>query len=524
MGIIDNDRYDAFFSYAHDDAKAFKGWLREFYDQLLDMYGAEIERSKDEYKVLESVIARHPDFFWDEKGLPANGDVGEELQKAIGKSEFLFVFIGKKYPKSDWCGKEVDWFFKRLLKQGKEEKEIYRRLFIILMEGEALGMSWGDAFLAKAKEKSLYQSFLDNEGNPIRPFLQYGNVAKENPDFFDSLRDVAETLVERTSGIILQPDIPTQPADSPSPPRRVRGVTIGAISPNLKNAAAELQKQLEDSGLQVERITLEDLNSTDADVKIKEALSKSAFFIQPFDYGKVLLPMFPGGHLSLQEQTIKSVKSAVKTAGWLVSSELGGIEATAVNAEIRELHIPYLENISKSAHKGEVKEVTKFILDLVGIGDFISEVALPTVFIENSKEDEKIMCLLADKLKYLWKDKYKTEPHLVCLAVPWNELHQAKEDTLKYCHGIIMIYGTKDSDALLAQIRLVERRLDPLSPNGINLGQAVAWIPPKTPRQGCIGYTLNFDCDPTVDELKVEVEEDKVNNFLERVLHSFRSD
>lgn len=38
MGIIDNERYDVFFSYAHDDADVHKDWLRDFYRELINIY------------------------------------------------------------------------------------------------------------------------------------------------------------------------------------------------------------------------------------------------------------------------------------------------------------------------------------------------------------------------------------------------------------------------------------------------------------------------------------------------------
>ena len=513
MGIINKDRYDAFFSYAHDDAVYFKGWHNEFHNQLKDLFRAAIRRDT-EHKILEDVKDREPTFFWDETGLSANGPINDELEEKIGKSEFLFVFIGMKYLESDFCSKEVGWFTKRLKDQGKKDEEIYKRIFIIVMEDKALQKSWGEGFLSRAKDEAKYlANFIDDKsGEPIPALLPCGSENTPNELYNRNLREVAGTLVERTVEILSSPSFPLPP-DSPIPstPQRVKGVVIGLVNSNLENATAELEKNLRDSGIPVVRITLEDLNSQEADEIIQAYLSNSALFIQPFDYGKVQCPSDEGGHLSSQEKTIQIAKPTVLMVYWQVSPELGGIEAAAFNAENRIKHTPYLKAKSQTALNGCVNEVVQHILDKVD-----PKAGLATIYIENPIQDEKIMRLLGKQLEHLWKDKHGTRSHLVCRAMPWDLLREAKEDLLEACHGIIMIYGYKDQSSLLSQIAMLDKKMKP----GSKRGQAVAWAPPRIPRAFSLGYPINFSCEPTPtgDGLK---EDSSIKDFLDEVSESF---
>ena len=516
MAIIDKDedRYDAFFSYALADAVYLSNWHYRFYQKLENMYPASIQMKADKHPILKNLKDRQPKFFWDKQGLPANGDILESLKKALGQSEFLFVFIGQGYLNSTWCGKEMEIFVEKLKNQGKDEKQIFSRLFIIVLNNAVeKKKSWGNDFLDKAKEVAKWNTFVkDNELIPTS--LDDGGCAVVNENFDKILRRLSDTLAVRTAEILSEPVKITGKPSPSSTHQTVSGVTIGLVSPRLENATAELEKNLQESGFTVERITSEDLNVSN---KIQAYLSKSALFIQPFDFGEVQFSLAAeGGHLKLQENIIQKSKPDLLKVYWQVPSELGGIEEIDSENEDLKTHTPYLIAIAKSqtALKGSVNEVVEYILEQVGTKRVSQGAAVPTVYIESTKIDEVTMYSLTKMLEKLWKEIYG-KASLECIPIPWSLLDNDKQDTLKDMHGIIMMYGNKTQDAVVAQIKKLNQKTLYCT---IKPGRAVAWAPPNQPRKDPIGYPINFDC-----EMTEEADLKNAKNFLSEVCNSFRS-
>ena len=354
---------------------------------------------------------------------------------------------------------------------------------------------------------------MNDNGDPISQFLQRldSNKATVNDNFFNPLRNVADTLVDRTLEILLsseQPSIPlsiapqrnngvtigavsdnfdpvaedlqNQLSNSGVPPslsQRNNGVTIGAVSDNLDSVTEDLQNQLSDSGIFVQRITLDDLTSANSSEIIKAYLSECALFIQPFDYGRVQLPILAGGHLKAQKGIVEDSEVAVPAIYWLVPPILDGIEKNANNAENSDKHIPFLDDFGMSALKRDsVETMAQYVEGEINPREIHQGVdLLPTIYIENANEDNHIRRQLEKKLEQLWESSYTTKPRLKCTPMPWNLLNMAKEDTLKDCHGIIMLYGHKDPFALLEQIKKLSGKLNPFSPSNSSPGEAVAW-------------------------------------------------
>jgi hypothetical protein len=505
MGIINNDHYDAFFSYAHDDDSYHDGWVHDFHEELEKKYGELLRKKISDYPILRKVSEREPKFFIDNNGLPANGELTHELEDAIKNSEFLFVFVGTKYLDSDWCGKEINSFFKSLSNQNK--REIYERLFIIVLEAEALQKSWINSHLGKAKEEAIYLPFFDDNGSPIPPNLPINNELKPNPKISISLHKLAETMVKRTVHLIEHPG-----PVLPKPSQLTNGITIGVIRPNLGTATDQLLEQLlKDNGdIAVEKLTQEDLLSEDVDKILMDKLARSAVFVQPFDHGKVLMRLggLQGGHLKIQENIINN---RIPIVWWHVPSALGGIEADNEQAETLELHTTYLATLDEQARQGDVDEMATHILDII-----CPHPILPTtVFIESTVEDADITRLLGEKLRQLWNSNFGSGARLFCSPMPWAELSKARAETLKKCGGVIFIYGHKDIDALIDQIQKFEGMIFDIR---IDPGRAVAIVLPIQKFAGDVGLETCFTCEKTDDQLIVD--EEKVKNFLRKVHRS----
>jgi hypothetical protein len=135
----------------------------------------------------------------DTNGLPANGDLTSEIQEAIARSAFLIIFVGKSYPSSIWCGKELEIFTGQFHGVRQEALE---RTFVIVLDRGAERKDWGQ-YLEKP-ERPIFLRFYDEEtGNHIPPMLEDINgQAVPAPRFLRGIRRIAETMAER--GIALR--------------------------------------------------------------------------------------------------------------------------------------------------------------------------------------------------------------------------------------------------------------------------------------------------------------------------------
>ncbi len=190
MGIIRSEYYDAFISYAHDDNVLHDDAVQMFQRYFKPKFEAEFR--------LRKLSGRDADIFMDTNGLPANGDLTSEIQEAIARTAFLIIFVGKSYPNSAWCGKELRLFTEQLFGVRKEALE---RTFVIVLDREAEQKNWGDYL--EHPERPIFLRFYDEEtGQHIPPILEDKNgQAVPGPRFLRGIRKIAETMAERAIGI-----------------------------------------------------------------------------------------------------------------------------------------------------------------------------------------------------------------------------------------------------------------------------------------------------------------------------------
>ncbi len=163
MGIIHSDYYDAFLSYAHDDNILHDDAVRMFQRYFKPKFEAEFR--------LRASSERDADVFMDTNGLPANGDLTSEIKETIARAAFLIIFVGKSYPKSLWCGKELKLFTDQFLGARKEALE---RTFVIVLDKAAERKGWGHYL--EHPERPIFLRFYDEEtGRHIPPMLEDTN-------------------------------------------------------------------------------------------------------------------------------------------------------------------------------------------------------------------------------------------------------------------------------------------------------------------------------------------------------------
>src|SRR3954451_10061266 len=99
MGILEKDGWDVFSSYSSLDNELHRNWVKDFSDALKRR--VQLELTHKQYPVDLDELA----FFFDNESMPANGPLENELNDKVKTSQFLLLFVGDNYLKSEWCGK-----------------------------------------------------------------------------------------------------------------------------------------------------------------------------------------------------------------------------------------------------------------------------------------------------------------------------------------------------------------------------------------------------------------------------------
>ncbi|MGH8559444.1 MAG: hypothetical protein ACRESZ_18745 [Methylococcales bacterium] len=83
------------------------------------------------------------------------------------------------------------------------------------------------------------------------------------------------------------------------------------------------------------------------------------------------------------------------------------------------------------------------------------------VWIESSpnESDQFVQRALKKRLNDLWEKTYGKTFRLDCLPVPWATVRQGRDDWIRRCHGIVLLYGTKPFDSLQVQRDTIEAAL-----------------------------------------------------------------
>jgi hypothetical protein len=198
LGLIHSKFYDAFISYAHDDNVLHDDAVQVFQRCLKPRFEAE-------FRLLASA-AGEAEVFMDTCGLPANGDLSAEINEALARTVFLVIFLGRAYPASAWCGKELQLFVDRI---AGSRQEALKRTFLIVLDRAVEKKNWG-VYLDRP-ERPIFEKFYDEEtGQHIPPMLEdrTGQVVT-GPRFLRGVRRIAETMAERA--MELRTSLPEMP-------------------------------------------------------------------------------------------------------------------------------------------------------------------------------------------------------------------------------------------------------------------------------------------------------------------------
>jgi hypothetical protein len=502
---------DAFFSYARDDNKVHQGYIQDFWEDLKGQLAARLRQREDELGGHLDCNAE-PEFFIDQKGLPLNGDFSEELRAAVEKSMFLFIFIGMRYPQSKWCGEELKWFIKSL---DANRVTALKRTFLIVLEGEAERRDWGD-FLEKP-ERPQFVAFYNPQGQPIPRFLEREGQAVFNPRYTNRLNEICTDLIDRALEVCKherRPSLVVQGRER-APPERPR-VTIGLATRDLKSCCQELAEKLEPRH-RVEQLAADDFFNAEPETFAAEYLGAQAVFIQPYSRAKVIrMPDRPGGHLY-------RLKTLINGQGNLLWWRVDDTQTALPAREDDPQHLQFLKDLDAEAFTGSVEELAAHVEERLKPRTLQPILLPPTIYIESSTDDANVTRLLEDKLRDLWRQgPFSQLGELLCIHVPWDQLHAEGAQAIENGHGVIFVFGHKTFHTLTVQIQNFERLAF-----SRQLGKAVAVAPPHSWR-GPVGYPISFYCEPPHTEPGnggqfILKEEDTAKQLLQHIHQIYRA-
>jgi hypothetical protein len=295
-----DDQYDAFLSYAHADNEAHNGWVGDFERYLKNTTIAELQRAED----VNNTDAAMFRVCRDQTGFPQGGPLNEIIDEKVRQAQFLFIFLGKGYLKSEYCLAELDIFRQSV---GATVEDALKRLYVIVLDREALGrLRDGQPDRLPERRKRLWDKLRDltqrgirkedflRENGTLLPVFQRDNRA--DPDFHERCTPLVEEFARKLIGH--RSNLRPQPRPLPVE-RSGAAIAIGAVPERLKRARAELIDALD--GTQVSVIEEHELwHPTD---EVRARLKSAKVLVQPFDDLEVLCRRGDpsGGHLAVQK-------------------------------------------------------------------------------------------------------------------------------------------------------------------------------------------------------------------------------
>jgi len=500
MGFIAKEQHDVFFSYATLDNELQSNWVKDFREDLKKRVLLEL-RVMPGFKELD---LDQLDFFIDDKGLPANGGLVDELIDAIKQSNFLFLFVGENYLRSDYCTKEIEWFSSRF---SSLERQALDHMFMLMLTRSAVrGASAGK--LGEIKSKSKYESVFDEEtGIPIRRLLPTaGGRLALNPVYDGLVTKLAKTVVQRMLEKRVAPHVEVPPGRPAKVPPGEVVVAFGAVTRSLKEYRDALASDIEQAhGVKTELLDLDDLASTPDELRAR--LKPAKLFVQLVDKSPVgmLGGGQPGGFLALQEQLVRVDLPML----WLEPRD----KPDAPSKETDANHLAYLDQVSAAALKLSRADFVRELGRRLRGGDERSPVRVARIMIEHSNGDEEQVLHVRRIVDAAWADVAKNKMQLRFNAAEWDQMKDAPE-LLQTYHGIVVVDRSKPLKTLFVQMDDIE---DELARRNCDLEHRTFVLPPKSSPTVMSWQTILFK-EQSGDPELVVVTEQRLHDFLGSVM------
>ena len=336
MALIPGFEYDIFISYVHADNESetddADGWVNQFYKYL----DTKLNKHSKEIKI-----------WWDSKQLDGSQVFDKTIEEAIDKSAIMICLHSRLYPQSEYCMKELDYFYAK----AKAEKEGLlvgdRSRIVNVLISNIDHSQWPE----KLSGTSGFEFHDGGEyGDPLA-VSTVGSFSKQMKALRNALTAMLDDFTEET-------------VKPPVEAGKTFTIYLGEINDSLEDRRDGIIAQLKTHGYHV--ITGDPSTS---EFEIHKEITKEA--LEKSDLAVHLLGEFPGkkiigspDHRYIQQQVEIGLESPTPQLIWLATDiNIGSIE----NEEQRSF-LQSLENGRLSAKNNEFirtneAELTQIILD-----------------------------------------------------------------------------------------------------------------------------------------------------------------
>ncbi len=516
MKALHDCAYTAFISYAHADDTASFDWVSHFCREL--------------QRVLPAVarIPRLPPVHQSGLNGPVAGVLADELKANVANSFAMLVVVGEHYVSSEWCLRELDYFRELFGERGLRE-----RLFIVAMSEPAVQAlaaqpAWRD--LMPGGDALWLGFFRDDDPRlPLDVYAAEGIVA---PAFKPPFRRLLDAFAARLRADVAQglrgPPAPFLPLGGPAlPAAALRGpstpgdgaqpppaapVLVGWCAPGSTPAATALVQALAGRGVPARALGADVLASDFA-----EFAGARALVLLLDEQPLMAAAAVPGGHLQLQREA------------WL---RRGGDAAALRLLDARRQPAPTPATAWAASHSLPVLDEPALRAWLmpgeVGVAEGAADPPPVRVYIESNRHERNLWQPLGRQVQAKWAQvcaelaPERQPPPLRTRGLPVDALDAYP--SLADADGVVLLWGQKTSDALVAQINRVEAKL----PGGADAAPGIVafLMPPQQSAEPVPAWgwqVLRFDARDEDHIAVLDPERDELRRFLVAVFQRHRS-
>jgi hypothetical protein len=500
MKPLQDCEFTAFISYAHADDLAWFNWVTQFRNELERGLGA----------LLRGV--RLPRFHLSGENGPVAGALSDELMKRVEASFAMVIVVHDNYAQSDWCLKELAYFKSLFGDEGFRE-----RLYIVAMSEDAIlrvshSPAWQDLL---PSDDQVWMPFFDpsDKTRPLDIYMGPGLVAPAFRMPFERLRSDFAAKLRRAASMPL-PAVAAPPEPLPAaaplaaPPPDAAAVLFGFVPPPSQPAAKAAVAALAQRGIAVRLLTQDVVFSEFAD------LAGAGDLVLAFDDSAPMMSMLaPGGHLQLQREAwaakgrpperlhwldLRAAPPALPWAGsaaWVAAQGLAPLGIDALAARLRPAAPPPPP----------------------------PPPAAVRIYIESNRNERTLWEPLGEQIRRQWDllcaglAPARVPPlSLRARGLPVDQIDSYPN--LDDADGVVLLWGRKTSDALVAQINKVENKMAP--GRDAAPGIVAYLMPPQqstepVPAWGWQVLRFNAENEDAIDV--VDEESDELKRFLRKV-------
>ena len=514
MKPLKDCQYTAFISYAHADDAAWFDWVKHFRNELERSLGALLRM-------------RLPRMHLSAENGPVAGALSEELKQRIEASFAMIIVVHDNYAQSEWCLRELEYFKSKFGDEG-----VRQRLYIVaLSESAMLGVSGGSAWKRLLPtDDQIWIPFFDpaDHNRPLDIYMGPGLVSVDFKAPFERLRGhlAAKLKVAAASSAAPAPqsetpDVAARTAAALGPaatvaaavPTATPAVVFGFTPGASASAAAAVTTRLSQGGLVCKVLAQDAVFGDFAEFESAQHL------VLPFDDTPSLLTaLAAGGHLQLQREAW--IKKGRPEAGlhWLdLRPAPGPRQAWQGGAA-------YVASLGVTVTR--VESLLERLLPQAParlVVQSVQSVQSVRIYIESNHHERTLWEPLGEQIRLKWDALCQQlapgrvpAMSLRARGLPVDQIDRFP--SLDDADGVVLLWGRKTADALVAQINKVENKLAP--GRDAAPGIVAYLMPPQESSEPVPAWgwqVLRFDATDEQRIDVVEAERDELKRFLHKV-------